>query len=416
MQACRKDTHSEVKIQKKSNDLEENKLLELVEILIKNKIFVLTLTGGEPFAKPELTLKILKIAKNAGLHVNINTNGLLITKEIVEKLIDLKVDSLLISCPAGDEKTYQKLTGGGDYQTFKEKLKLIIKSNIHFIINTVVSKSNFRFMRQTAVEMVNAGVKNFALTPASLSIYKPKYDKLLSPDEIHELLEVLLWTKNQYGIHVDSVEAIPKCFFPDWAFMSSLPFTKRVCVAGVKSICISNTGEVKTCAHNNKTYGNLLDKPLSEIWSSMENYRTNITPAMCLPCSIQEKCNGGCRIFSIAKYGVTDMPDRLAKGPIKQSTTKNASTKVPLDAIYHFNGKLRYRKEDEGKYSVTSYTNAGNVMVVNKKLLEYIKWLSTSLPQRGIDIIGTKQSNEKGKAKTIILSKLLENKFIRYEE
>ena len=409
--------HSGVRVPRKSNDLEEDNLLELVKILIDNKIFVLTLTGGEPFTKPDLTLKILKIAKDAGLHVNINTNGLLLTKEIVEKLINLKVDSLLISCPAGDKRTYQKLTGGGDYQIFKEKLHLVIKSNIHFLINTVVSKSNYKLMRKTAVEMVNSGVKNFALTPATLNLQNPIYDMLLSPDEILELFEILRWTKNQYGIYVDSVEPIPICFFPDWAFESQLPFTRRVCVAGVKSICVSNTGEVRTCAHNDKTYGNLLGKSLSEIWSVMESYRTNRTPNMCLPCPAQEKCNGGCRIFSMAKYGVTNMPDRLMKGPIKQSTTKKTQTKVPLNAIYHFNGKLRYRKEYEGKYSVTSYTNAGNnIMIVNKNLLEYIKWLSISLPQRGIDILSTKQNSEKGKAKIRILSKLLENKFIGYDE
>ena len=246
----------------KANDLDEASTLNAIKILIENEIYSLTLTGGEPFARPETTLKALEIANSAGLHVSINTNALLITPSIIKDLKQLKVDNLLVSCPAGNAEIYRKITRNGDYNKLKRNITLLVNENMSFLVNMVVSQTNFHLMRDTAIEMAKLGVQKFALTPVCLNVEYPDHKQLLSKSQTHELLETLRWCKNTLKLTVDSVEALPKCFYPSWCFEDNYNFTRRSCLAGGKSVSISNSGEGRPCSHILQSYGNIFSETL----------------------------------------------------------------------------------------------------------------------------------------------------------
>lgn len=63
--------------------------------------------GGEPFMHPNI-MEILEHVKSKGLRCYINTNFTLVNEDIVKRLIDLKVDNLVISVWAGQPQTYLK--------------------------------------------------------------------------------------------------------------------------------------------------------------------------------------------------------------------------------------------------------------------------------------------------------------------
>ena len=65
---------------------------------------------GEPLLHPDF-LEIVKYTKELGFQVEIVTNGLLLSKKIVDKLIELKVDSLAISLHSMNKEIYNKITG-----------------------------------------------------------------------------------------------------------------------------------------------------------------------------------------------------------------------------------------------------------------------------------------------------------------
>jgi len=61
--------------------------------------------GGEPFMHPSV-MDVITLIKELGMECKINTNFNLLTNEMIERLVELKVDLIDVSVWAGDAKTY----------------------------------------------------------------------------------------------------------------------------------------------------------------------------------------------------------------------------------------------------------------------------------------------------------------------
>jgi radical SAM protein with 4Fe4S-binding SPASM domain len=313
------------------------------------------------------------------MFVSINTNLLLLTPEIVTKLKELEINSLLVSCPASDPRIYRQITRCGDYSRLCSKLKLLLNSGISCMVNMVVTPTNHSFIRSTAVDMSKLGIKRFAATPASLNVEYPDYQELLSEQQTITLLEDLRWCADNLGLEVDVLEPMPKCFFPSWCWGKNYAFTKRVCQAGRMSVSISNIGDVRPCSHNPVSYGNLFQETLEEIWAKMNIYQENSVPAVCKCCPVVSSCNGACRTNALAATGLLNKPDRFTVGHINWPPGKPTEITISGDSVVHFKGTLRWRQEDKN-YSISSKSNVGNLIVVNKEMFRFVSWLKESLP------------------------------------
>lgn len=69
----------------------------------------ITLSGGEVLAQPEFARKILREAKELGIHTALDTSGYLGRNADDAMLAD--VDLVLLDVKAGDEETYKRVTG-----------------------------------------------------------------------------------------------------------------------------------------------------------------------------------------------------------------------------------------------------------------------------------------------------------------
>lgn len=210
---CKHCYHFDTEKMPQSLDLEEEEIIKLVQILIDAKIYSLVITGGEPLTRPETTLKVVKIAKEAGMFVSINTNLLLINHEIVHELKACSLDSFLVSCPASNNRLYREITRCGNYEKLASNIKLVVDAGVSCMVNMVVTPVNINFVRSTATDLRNLGIKRFAATPASLNVESPNYTELLDGGQINRLLEDLRWCIEELCLEVDILEPIPKCFF-----------------------------------------------------------------------------------------------------------------------------------------------------------------------------------------------------------
>lgn len=104
--------------------------------------------GGEPFMHPNI-MDILEHVKSKELRVYINTNFTLVNEDIVKRLVDLKVDNLVISVWAGEPDTYVKTHPNKSPEMFfqiKGMLKLLnsMKKDLpHTNIYNVISNVNY---------------------------------------------------------------------------------------------------------------------------------------------------------------------------------------------------------------------------------------------------------------------------------
>jgi len=127
-------------------DLPLSEIKRLAIILKNIQVSNLVLTGGEPFIRKDI-IEIAKIFKTSGLEVRFQTNGFLITPELIIELRKLDTSGITISLDSLDPEIQDRLTNfKNSHEKIFKALSLMTQyssqtKNIS-AINTVVSKLN----------------------------------------------------------------------------------------------------------------------------------------------------------------------------------------------------------------------------------------------------------------------------------
>lgn len=103
--------------------------------------------GGEPLLQKHLVSWILQ-AKSAGCHVGFLTNGVLLNPEIASRLVDTGTDWIGISIDGADQKTYEAIRIGSDFEKVCSNIKALSALRLNrrpwLMINFVIMSSNAR--------------------------------------------------------------------------------------------------------------------------------------------------------------------------------------------------------------------------------------------------------------------------------
>lgn len=86
----------------------------LLGMLEADGLIELTLTGGEPFANPEAPA-MLRLLEGRNLFVIVNTNGSILTDELLEALRRVRLGSAEISVYGFSEEEYEEVTGRREF-------------------------------------------------------------------------------------------------------------------------------------------------------------------------------------------------------------------------------------------------------------------------------------------------------------
>ena len=351
-------------------------VFEIAKKLVDARIFSIILTGGEPLLNKTLTAKLVEYFKSSNICVSLNTNLVLLDDAFLKEIMNIKLDSILVSCPASNPEIYRRMTGNGDFSKFEVTLKKIVASGMHCIVNMVVNKINLRFVRETATKMANIGVKKFGVTPMALNVLHPEENLFLDKNEVVWLINDLLWIKKSLGISVDILEALPKCIFPEKIRESGLNFLQRKCQAGITTMAVSDNGDVRPCTHNPDVYGNLFKEPLSSIWEKMSGWRSGLyIPGECKNCKVLNKCLGGCRMTARAFSGKEQGKDPWMTELLLEDNFKQWPVVFSLDkdSIIYFAESFKWRREGDDYLICTKTPN--NILRVNDELFRLVNYL-----------------------------------------
>lgn len=330
---------------KVSNDT----VIACAQKLIDSGIFAVVVTGGEPLINKELTKSIIQLFRQNHVRVSLNTNLTLIDDDFLSFIAEEKI-GILTSCPSANPTSFGKLVGVDNYKTFERNVKRIINAGISLTVNMVVTKDNIADIRLTARKVKQLGIESFATTPMSLNVDYPRMDLLLSTKEVMQAIDDLLWAEKELGLHVDVLEALPKCIFPKKILSEKHAFLNRKCQAGRTTIAVSCNGDVRPCAHNPFSYGNILEEDLRQIWANMSDWRSSkYIPNECKECCWLHHCNGGCRTNAKTLYGEWDAPDAWFTKPIKDILPQSYRKVIELSesTIFQVNKEIRFRREYE---------------------------------------------------------------------
>jgi short-subunit dehydrogenase/MoaA/NifB/PqqE/SkfB family radical SAM enzyme len=107
--------------------------------------------GGEPLLQKNL-LSWITQAKTAGCHSGFLTNGLLLNKEIAERLIDTGIDWIGISMDGADKETYETIRLGSDFEKVCHNIKMLSDRKLNhrplLMINFVIMNTNVHQMEE----------------------------------------------------------------------------------------------------------------------------------------------------------------------------------------------------------------------------------------------------------------------------
>ena len=79
---------------------------------------------GEPTMHPEF-LVILQKLKETGKAVHCNTNGILLDKETIHKIVDLEIDSIKFSFQGVDKELYEEMRNGSSWDRLMENIRFM---------------------------------------------------------------------------------------------------------------------------------------------------------------------------------------------------------------------------------------------------------------------------------------------------
>ena len=303
-----------------NSEWEYEDILKLLDEARNIGVHAFTITGGEPLVHKNF-LDIIKAIYDRDMYVfELNTNGILITQNILDEfkmigcypLIKISFDGIgyhnwMRQNPKVEEKTI-------------EAIKLCIKNGFKVKVQTQVHKKNVDVMMDTAKLLNSLGVNEMRIIRTT---EVPRWEQN-SPDSslpINEYYEKMLGFAEEY------INSEYQMLIDIWQYIKIYPKTKSYSISPIKCnkndfntripickgnrgmIAISSNGEVVPCMQMSGyliekgiSLANVKSKSLKEIINSSKyiNYAMAtlfsqiIRNNKCSNCKYYKACTGGC--------------------------------------------------------------------------------------------------------------------------
>jgi MoaA/NifB/PqqE/SkfB family radical SAM enzyme len=240
-------------------------------------VSVINLVGGEPLLRPDLPEIIGSVNKDQSTTV-LFTNG----SHLAERVTDLKkagLDSVYVSLDAADPESHDRFRGKkGLFNQALQGLDRAKSAGLSVGISCSISPESFQAGELARIIELGkrVGVHEvliFDTLPTGR--YQHRTDLIDNPDWIEAMIEQLV----PYNEDPTYPGVVP------FAYMTS--HRSVGCSCGTSYFYISPYGDVMSCDFNHAKFGNILERPLYQIWDEMSSHP-----------DFQQAKWGGCKIKS----------------------------------------------------------------------------------------------------------------------
>jgi len=131
------------------NELSKQKLMEIIKQAARLDVKIVGLLGGEPFIRNDAILDLMGLIKEKGMDGSLVTNGTLLTRKQIEKIIHMQWNLIRFSIDGSTEKIHDSLRRAksfkkiistlGNFKELKQKDK-----NPAIEINSVLCRKNMK--------------------------------------------------------------------------------------------------------------------------------------------------------------------------------------------------------------------------------------------------------------------------------
>lgn len=293
----------------KDKELTTKDMYNLFDSMVENGTFFICLGGGEPFTRTDL-FDILEYGKEKQLAVSIVTNGLLLTKEIIERLNNLDVDYLWVSFE-GMKDNHEKLRGKGTFDKTIAALKLLKE---YYKGRTALRMS----INKYNIDEVDDLLKIAEKYDIDLVRYTPllSFGRAVGKDLTINQDEYIRFLDNMKKIKSNKVEIVYPNMPNNKFWIGTNGFG---CHCGKEAVWIDEIGNYSPCIFWGSDFniGNIKNDDYSELWEKSLQVSNNKGNEICEKCSNYKVCRGGCRARVLFELGNLDDVDPLC--PLKKN-------------------------------------------------------------------------------------------------
>lgn len=292
-----------------TRELGEAKLLEIAHILertlqkwqLRGRI---SLTGGEPFMRPDLLLKLLNFFDNSDpfYWTGILTNGTLINEDIVARMSGLKkLREIQISIDGASAQAHDRIRGKGSFAKAAGALSLLKQGGFTVSLMFTLHRQN----RQEVLPLIDWAGKmgvDYLTIERMVPTDRGDIDRFyLEPEDLRDVYEGIYRKKRQ--VEKESPLKI-RVSRPLWGLID--PRMGGFCPAGFSSLAILHDGTVLPCRRLEVPLGDILRDGLFKIWYTSEVLwrlrNKGLLASKCRDCEWRSQC-GGCRAVAYKVHG-----------------------------------------------------------------------------------------------------------------
>jgi len=258
----------------------------------------LNLTGGEPCLHPDFPA-LLHYLKKSRPRLGILSNGILIDEQSAGRFAESGVRFVQLSVEGGPE-THDEIRGGRSFAETIKAGRILKKAGIRLIWSFTAHSANFMEFATVAEIARSQGVDRLwtdRLIPASGADAPRPLDALQTQDYLRLLEKARRKAeKRGSGTEIFLGRAL------QFQAAGGRPYH---CRAGRELVAIMPNGDLYPCRRLPLAVGNVLDRPLEELYATetMERLRSFTAPAECGPCLYKHGCQGGLRCLAQAVTG-----------------------------------------------------------------------------------------------------------------
>ena len=252
----------------------------------------LTFTGGEPTLRKDL-IELIEYSK--WFVTRLNTNGVLLTTELCQKLYDASLDSVQVTFYSANKEEHNKLVGANNFDKTVEGIKNAINAGLAISINTPLCTINKNYL-ETLKFLNKLGIKYVSCSGLIITgnaIKNESKETQLSEEELYNILkEACAYAKdNLMEISFTS---------PGWIKekkIRELGLEVPSCGACLSNMAIAPDGEVVPCQSwlgAEAGLGNILTNKWKEIWDNPKCKKQRAYSAKSLgKCPLKERGGKG---------------------------------------------------------------------------------------------------------------------------
>jgi len=267
------------------------KLRRIIDRLAQVKIPHIQLTGGEISLLPIKVINeiINKLSKTST--VTIQTNGIRYLENLSKNLACIYVSL------HGTRKYHEDLQTTNHWTEITKNIQRYIGDGFEVNCDFTLTSLNYKNFEKIALQAGEWGVSQYSINkfePAGLGV---KNFKQLVPTQgqFRNVVNQIIRLQDKTDMLIGFCTAIPFCLdprLPEYGLTAN-------CEAGISFLSINPNGDIRICNQSNKSYGNIFERDLLEIWKDklIDEFRGGSwVTEPCSNCFLFDQCLAGCKV------------------------------------------------------------------------------------------------------------------------